>query len=119
MGNFTVLAVALLLFTTVSISVSDPALDLGDLLFTLENYDAAITEYKRFLFFNADHPQTGEAQFKIGLAYRAQEWWAEAVEAMIAAAQLTTETELQAERRVELAVTLIASWCLRLRGGRN
>ena len=109
MGNFTVLAVALLLFTTVSISASDPALDLGDLLFTLENYDAAITEYKRFLFFNADHPQTGEAQFKIGLAYRAQEWWAEAVEAMIAAAQLTTETELQAERRVELAVTLIAS----------
>ena len=109
MGNFTVLAVALLLFTTVSISASDPALDLGDLLFALENYDAAITEYKRFLFFNADHPQTGEAQFKIGLAYRAQEWWAEAVEAMIAAAQLTTETELQAERRVELAVTLIAS----------
>ena len=109
MGNFTVLAVALLLFTTVSISASDPALDLGDLLFGLENYDAAITEYKRFLFFNADHPQTGEAQFKIGLAYRAQEWWAEAVEAMIAAAQLTTETELQAERRVELAVTLIAS----------
>jgi tetratricopeptide (TPR) repeat protein len=109
MGNFTVLAVALLLFTAVSISASDPALDLGDLLFGLENYDAAITEYKRFLFFNADHPQTGEAQFKIGLAYRAQEWWAEAVEAMIAAAQLTTETELQAERRVELAVTLIAS----------
>ena len=109
MGNLTVLAVALLLFTTVSISASDPALDLGDLLFGLENYDAAITEYKRFLFFNAGHPQTGEAQFKIGLAYRAQEWWAEAVEAMIAAAQLTTETELQAERRVELAVTLIAS----------
>ena len=109
MGNFTVLAVALLLFTTVSISASDPTLDLGDLLFGLENYDAAITEYKRFLFFNAGHPQTGEAQFKIGLAYRAQEWWAEAVEAMIAAAQLTTETELQAERRVELAVTLIAS----------
>ena len=71
--------------------------------------DAAITEYKRFLFFNPDHPQAGEAQFKIGLAYRAQEWWAEAVEAMTAAVQLTAKTELQAEMRTELAVTLIAS----------
>ena len=33
----------------------------------------------------------------------------EAVEAMIAAVQLTTETESQAEMRTELAVTLIAS----------
>ena len=109
MGNFTILAVALLLFTTVTVSASDPALDLGDRLFVLENYDAAITEYKRFLLFNADHPQSGDVQFKIGLAYRAQEWWREAVEAMVTAVQLTAETELQAERRVELAVTLIAS----------
>ena len=109
MYHFTVLAVTLLLFTVVTVSASDPVLDLGNHLFVLGNYDAAITEYKRFLFFNSDHPQASEAQFKIGLAYRAQKWWAEAVEAMIAAIQRTTETELQAERRVELAVTLIAS----------
>ena len=107
MTQFTVLAVTLLLFTVVTVSAS--ALDLGDHFFALENYDAAITEYKRFLFFNAEHPRSGEVQFKIGLAYRAQKWWAEAAEAMIAAVQRTTETELQAERRVELAVTLIAS----------
>ena len=109
MYHFTVLAVTLLLFTVVTVSASDPAVDLGDYFFALENYDAAITEYKRFLFFNSDHPRSGEVQFKIGLAYRAQEWWAEAVEAMIAAIELTTATELQAEMRVELAVTLIAS----------
>ena len=109
MYHFTVLAVTLLLFTVVTVSASDPVLDLGDHLFVLGNYYAAITEYKRFLFFNSDHPQASEAQFKIGLAYRAQKWWAEAAEAMIAAVQRTTETELQAERRVELAVTLIAS----------
>ena len=107
MYHFTALAVTLLLFTVVTVSAS--ALDLGDHFFALENYDAAITEYKRFLFFNAEHPRSGEVQFKIGLAYRAQEWWVEAVEAMTAAVQRTTETELQAERRVELAVTLIAS----------
>ena len=109
MSHFTVLTVILLLFTVATVFASDPAVNLGDHLFALKNYDAAITEYKRFLFFNPDHPQVSEAQFKIGLAYRAQEGWAEAVEAMIAAVQLTTETELQAERRVALAVTLIAS----------
>ena len=109
MRYVTVLAVVFLLFTVDTGSATDPALDLGEHLFALENYDAAITEYKRFLFFNSDHPQTVEAQFKIGLAYRAQGWWTEAAEAMIAAVQLTTETESQAEMRIELAVTLIAS----------
>ena len=108
MSHFTVLAVILLLFITITAAASDPAFDLGEYLFALENYDAAITEYKRFLFFNSDHPQAGEAQFKIGLAYRAQGWWPEAVEAMTAAVQLATETESQAEMRTELAVTLIA-----------
>lgn len=109
MRHVTVLAVVFLLFTVDAGSASDPALDLGEQLFALGNYDAAITEYKRFLFFTPDHPQVVEAQFKIGLAYRAQGWWMEAVEAMIAAVQLTTETESQAEMRTELAVTLIAS----------
>ena len=109
MSHFTIVAVTLLFFAFVTVSASDPALDLGDRFFILGDYDAAITEYKRFLFFDVDHPQVAEVQFKIGLAYRAQEWWAEAVEAMIAAVQLTTETELQAEKRVELAVTLIAT----------
>ena len=109
MSHFTTVAVTLLFFAAVTVSASDLALDLGDHLFALGDYDAAITEYKRFLFFYADHPQAGEVQFKIGLGYRAQEWWAEAVGAMIVAIQQTTETELQAERRTELAVTLIAS----------
>ena len=109
MSHLTMAAVTLLFFVVVTVSAADPALDLGDRLFALGDYDAAITEYKRFLFFDVDHSQAGEVQFKIGLAYRAQGRWAEAVEAMVAAVQLTTEAELQAERRVELAVTLIAS----------
>ncbi len=109
MSHFTIVAITLLFFAAVTVSASDPALDLGDHLFALGDYDAAITEYKRFLFFNASDPRVDEVQFKIGLAYRAQKWWVEAAEAMIAAIQRTTETELQVERRVELAVTLIAS----------
>ena len=109
MSHSTVLAVILLLFIAFIASASDPAFDLGEYLFALENYDAAITEYKRFLFFNPHPPQVVEARFKIGLAYRAQGWWSEAVKAMTAAIQLATETESQAEMRTELAVTLIAT----------
>lgn len=107
MRHFTVLVIVFLLSTVDA--ASDPAVDFGDHLFALESYNTAITEYKRFLFFNPNHPQVGEVQFKIGLAYRAQEWWAEAAEAMIRAIQRTQKTELQAGMRVELAVTLIAS----------
>ncbi len=109
MSHSTVLAVILLFFIAIIASAADPAFDLGEHLFALKNYDAAITEYKRFLFFNPDHPQVVEARFNIGLACRAQGWWPEAVEAMTAAVQLATETELQAEMRTELAVTLIAT----------
>ena len=109
MSHFTLLAVIFLLLIAITASATDPAFDLGEHLFALKNYDAAITEYKRFLFFNPDHPQVVEARFKIGLAYRVQGWRSEAVEAMAAAVQLATETELQAEMRTELAVTLIAS----------
>ena len=109
MSHSTVLTVILLLFIAFIASAADPAFDLGEHLFALENYDAAITEYKRFLFFNPHHPQVVEAQFRTGLAYRAQGWWTEAVEAMAAAVQLATETESQAEMRTELAVTLIAT----------
>lgn len=108
MSRFTILTVMLLFFTAVTVSVSNPAIHLGDHLFVQENYDAAITEYKRFLFFNSGHPRLDEVQFKIGLAYRAQSRWTEAVGAMTVAVQHTTDAELQAERRVELAVTLIA-----------
>ena len=38
MSHFTVLAVILLLFITITASASDPAFDLGEYLFALENY---------------------------------------------------------------------------------
>ena len=109
MHHFAVLVIVFLLFTVDAVSDPDPAVELGNHLFALKSYDTAITEYKRFLFFNPNHPRAGEIQFNIGLSYRAQEWWAEATEAIIGAIQQTTETELQAVMRVELAVTLIAS----------
>ena len=91
------------------LSKSNPALALGDYLFGLQSYDEAITEYKRFLFFHPDVPRASDAFHKIGLAYRSQRRWTEAIEAMNVAIQRTAEAELKSERRIDLAVTMIAS----------
>ena len=106
-----ILFVAIFLCTVFapSLFALDVALDLGDSFFSVGNYNAAITEFKRFLFFNPHDPRAGDAHFKIGLAHRADGGWSEAAEAMRTAIQSTPSSDLKVERRVELAVTLIAN----------
>ncbi len=88
---------------------AETPLALGDHFFFLGNYDAAITEYKRFLFFQPDNVSVGEAYRNIGFAYRAQRMWPEAIAAMRTAFQYTTNEVEKSERQLELAVILIAS----------
>ena len=73
------------------------------------NYDAAITEYKRFLFFHPDDPRAGEIYHAIGLAYRAQNIWAEAIDALRIATHYATDSVTKSEYQLALAVTLIAT----------
>ena len=84
-------------------------LPLGKHLAAQGSYDAAITEYKRFLFFHPDDPRVGGVYYNIGLAYRAQGLWTEAVTSLRAAIHLATDNEAKSEYRLELAVTLIAA----------
>ncbi len=81
----------------------------GDHFSKLGNYDAAITEYKRFLFFHPDDTRAAEAYLKIGLAYRSQGLWQEAILAMRNAVLYALSEEEKSECQLELAVTLIAS----------
>ncbi len=97
-----------LLFRVAPTSASDPVLDLGDYLFSLQSYDEAITEYKRFLFFHPDDLQVSNVLHKIGMAYRSEGRWTETIEAMEAAIQQTADAELKSERSIDLAVTMIA-----------
>ena len=57
-------------------------LTLGDHFAKIGNYEASITEYKRFLFFHPDSIQTATVYNKIGHAYREQGFWQEAILAM-------------------------------------
>ena len=82
---------------------------LGDHFSKLGNYDAAIIEYKRFLFFHPDDALAASAYQKIGLAYRTQGLWQEAISTMRNAVLHALNKEEKSEYQLELAVTLIAS----------
>ena len=101
------ISASLLVSDFMAIAEESP-LSLGKHLAAQGNYDAAITEYKRFLFFHPDDAHIGEVYYNIGLTYRAQGLWTEAVTALRAATHLTIDAEAKSEYQLELAVTLIA-----------
>ncbi|MCE2413318.1 tetratricopeptide repeat protein [Candidatus Poribacteria bacterium] len=100
---------ASLLFSGFTAIAEELPLSLGEHLAAQGNYDAAITEYKRFLFFHPDDARVGKVYYNIGLAYRAQGVWAEAVTSLRAATHLTIDAETKSAYQLELAVTLIAA----------
>ena len=98
-----------LIFCGFTASAEELPLSLGIHLAEAGNYDAAITEYKRFLFFHPDDPRTGEVYYNIGLAYRAQSLWTEAIAALRTATHYAEDRETKSEYQLTLAVTLIAT----------
>lgn len=98
-----------LIFCSFTARAEELPLSLGRHLVAEGNYDAAITEYKRFLFFHPDDPRTGEVYYNIGLAYRAEGLWTEAVAALRTATHYAIDRESKSEYQLTLAVTLIAT----------
>lgn len=99
----------LILFCNFTSIAEESPLVLGTYFFQLKNYDSAITEYKRFLFFRPDDIRAAETYHKIGLAYRAQGLWQAAISSMRNAVQHAFTKEDKSAYQLELAVTLIAS----------
>ena len=98
-----------LFFCSFAAVAEELPLSLGRHLSAQGNYDAAITEYKRFLFFHPDDSRVGEVYYNIGLAYKAQGLWTEAVTALRTAIYLAINNETKSEYQLALAVTLIAT----------
>ncbi|MDQ1317017.1 MAG: hypothetical protein QG641_784 [Candidatus Poribacteria bacterium] len=92
-----------------NIGLSDDIITLADNLSKQGKYDEAITEYKRFIFFNPDYADNSQVFYKMGLAYRAEHDWHHAIDAMETSITLTQNPEIANERRLSLATTLIAS----------
>jgi len=106
---FSVLAASLSLFCGPTAIGEDSPLSLGSHFFKLGNFDAAITEYRRFLYFHPADPRTAETYRNIGIAFREQGHWREAVAAMHAAWQQASNSEEKSKYQLELAVIFIAA----------
>lgn len=88
---------------------SDNAFSIADDLTNQKRYDEAITEYKRFIFFNLEDPRIAEAHYKIGMSYRAEGELHQAIAEFDKSIALTKDPNLADQRRLTLATTLIAS----------
>ena len=87
----------------------DISLELAEYLFNKGNYNCAITEYKRFIFFNPTDEMKSEIYYKTGLAYRNEGYWEKALDAFRRSSAITQNDSIRDERRILIATTLIAN----------
>lgn len=73
------------------------------------NYEEAITEYTRFIFFNPGDESAAEAYYQMGLAFRNQKKWPQAIDAFKESITAASDDSIGEERRISIAVTHIAS----------
>jgi len=101
--------ILLAFFSQAGSASSDEALALADRLLEQESYEEAITEYKRFIFFNPKSEHVDYALYKMGLAHRAERNWQAAINTFGDSISATKDLRTIDERRIILATTLIAS----------
>lgn len=101
--------VSIILFYGTCVFAEDIALNLAERFFDSGNYEEAITEYKRFIFFNSQSDSVDYAYYKIGSAYRNQERWKESMDVLRQSIQTASNDSIRNEREIALAIVLIAS----------
>lgn len=101
--------VSIIFFYGTCAFAEDMALSFAERFFDSGNYEEAITEYKRFIFFNPQSDSIDYAYYKIGLAYRNQERWKESMDALRQSIQTASNDSIRNEREIALAIVLIAS----------
>ena len=109
LNNFFQLSI--ILFLTTFSAADDLALDLAGKFFNSGDYYNSITEYKRFIFFNSNtkNDNLSYVHYKIGLAYRNQKKWQECINAFQKSIQTAATEGIRDERKIALAIALIAS----------
>lgn len=84
-------------------------LDLADDLFSAGFYDEAITEYKRFAFFNPGNQSASFVHYKAAIAYREQGKWAESITQLHHAINWVQDDSIRNRWQLVLANTYIVS----------
>jgi putative membrane protein insertion efficiency factor len=100
--------------------ISEKSFDLAEDHFREGQYDQAITEYKRHLYFFPEDPRRGLAHYKMGMAYLNQDRWQAARHQLRAVSRMKTTEELQYRSRLRAAQSFldqdhpeISQWDLR------
>ena len=106
---FLIIVSLMIALSQVEPALSYEVLELADWLLESGSYDEAVTEYKRFIFFNSESDRVGYAYYRMGLAYRASGDWQKAIDALRESISAAKDLQTADERRIVLATTLIAS----------
>jgi len=97
-----------LIFNVKSSYSEDYVLMAGNHFLDSGNYDLAITEYQRFLYFNPENDLIEEIYYKIGIAFRNQEKWTEAIEAIDKSIISTEYDSIKDDRCISKAVVYLS-----------
>jgi len=104
-----VLFLALLAGNASAAEAEDAARALAARFLDAGEYDAALTEYKRFLFFNPGHPETWRIYERIAACYRALAQWPKAAAWYAESARNAPAEGERADMEIEAAVTELAA----------
>ncbi len=104
---FTLLSFFLFLYGNCAFSTD--LISTADALSEKGQYNEAITEYKRFIFFHADSEKADLAFFKMGLAYRATRNWHQALDTIEMSIAMADDPQVAEERSFYLVTTMLAS----------
>ncbi len=110
MFYYTSLLLLNFLFCPLFCESGDPALQYAGKYFQLGNYYDAITEYKRYIYFNRDGQGTdiSNAYYKMAISYRNRKEWDQALISMDQSIKTAKTEKEQMERRIDIAVIQIS-----------
>jgi tetratricopeptide (TPR) repeat protein len=88
-------------------SAIDPALNLADSLYEIDDFSNSITEYKRFIFFNPESEYLSYAFYKLGLSNMYINNWIECIDATKMSFKYAKDDSLKDEIRITLGIFYI------------
>lgn len=102
------LSIIFSIFIVDLLNAKDAALDYANYFYEIGNYENAIKEYKRFLFFNQNDEEISKTYYNMGLAYRNKGNWKKAIDAFRNSSATALNDSIRDEIRITTGTTLIA-----------
>jgi Tetratricopeptide repeat len=104
-----ILAALMVISSSAARSQTVDLLALADSLYSAGNHHAAVTEYKRYMFFNSSGISNAAIYRRLGLCYRDVGDWDNAINSFRESINRQEDDSLRAECSIDLAIACIAS----------